>query len=172
MAANKTWRCDGCGAKNVIAQVTCENCGQARAARAITGKTFDLRCSWVTGVGLRCRLPAAYGPLDKPGFCGWHHDCHTAVLPRSAEEWLAFEEWWLGWYGSKAVLPYCTLETHYPASYLFELICGREPSPVAATACRVGNCPLRILEGPTTPREALKAIHTMFARMDERAVPS
>lgn len=158
----KAWRCPGCQANNRPYASECEQCGHQREQKTVLPDS--LQCAWRTSSGARCLMPGTIGPSDKPGYCGWHHDCLRSGGTIDAESWPAYEYWWLAWYGPKVRVPYCVVETHYPASYSFQAICGRAKPDIAPSACRVGNC--RFREFPAATREdAMTAIRRLLTRM-------
>lgn len=162
----KSWGCPRCRAVNSSYSPVCEQCGSPRAHQ--TSPPDSSQCAWRTQSGLQCLMPGTIGPFDKPGYCGWHHECLRSGGAVDAENWLAYEDWWLAWYGPQVRVPYCVVETHYPASYSFEMICGRAKPDLAPVACRVGNCQFR--EFPAATREeAVRAIRQMLTRMQERS---
>lgn len=165
------WTCSECAARNKPRAVECENCGANRPVQIVRRHTsiVDLRCAWLNrsdDIDRRCLMNADGRPTlseSGPGYCLWHDYCRSQDTARYATNWDAFLDWWAGWYGVAAAVPYCGETTHFPPEYLFQKVSGAVPTFRVPDPCRVGSCPYAPLGPLKTAPEAKEAIRALFA---------
>ena len=163
------WTCLSCAARNKPRAVECENCGAERTERPAGRErsAVDLRCAWssiIDGQDRHCLMNVDGRPTVGlgPGYCMWHDRCRTHEDARYATNWEAFLEWWTGWYGTAAAVPYCGEPTHHPPEHLFQKLCGEAPAVRVADPCRVKSCPHALVGPLKTPVEAMAVIRRVL----------